>query len=169
MSSLIYSGLQSWSPINPAYASERKKWQCTFLEPPYMANQDWVDDRVIAMRFNWEVSFSKARLYKEIWKVMHRKATLISSRGCLVDWEEAEGWWGWDLHWSHTRWKHIKNPGAKSRIRIKTWFGITVILLHWNRVDITEGEEAGGCLICFNQCNNSMRHMCLELKKGGGG
>ena len=42
-------------------------------------------------------------------------------------------------------------------------------LLHWNRVDITEGEEAGGCLICFNQCNNSMRHMCLELKKGGGG
>ena len=31
-----------------------------------MANQDWVDDRVIAMRFNWEVSFSKARLYKEI-------------------------------------------------------------------------------------------------------
>ena len=94
-----------------------------------------------------------------------RKATLISSRGCLVDWEEAEGWWGWDLHWSHTRWKHIKNPGAKSRIRIKTWFGITVILLHWNRVDITEGEEAGGRLICFSQCNNSMRHMCLELKK----
>ena len=25
--------------------------------------------------------------------------------------------------------------------------------------------EAGGRLICFNQCNNSMRHMCLEFKK----
>ena len=151
MSSLIYSELQSWSPINPAYASERKKWQCTFLKPPYMANQDWVDDRVIAMRFNWEVSFSKARLYKEIWKVMHRKATLISSRGCLVDWEEAEGWWGWDLHWSHTRWKHIKNPGAKTRIRIKTYY-TEIVLTSQRRLEAVWFVSINVTIQCVNAC-----------------